>query len=463
MTTAGELYRLIPSLEAILQSPGLGRLLAEYGREYVSGLLRSLFQDWKNEIACGRLEKEGLQAFVSRLPDILAERIERDRASTLVRVINATGIIIHTNLGRAPLPRAAFEAALELASRYSNLEYDLEAGSRGKRDVHAEQELQRLLGAEACTVVNNNAAAVLLLLNTLADGKETLVSRGELVEIGGSFRIPDIMRKSGSILAEVGTTNRTRLEDYEKRVSDKTGLILKVHLSNFRIVGFTDTVPLSDLVELGRRKQIPVAEDQGTGSLIDLTGMGIHDEPTVQETLAAGADVVTFSGDKILGGPQAGIIVGKKEYVDKLRKNPLYRTLRPDKVTLSLLHGVLRLYIEGREARIPVVRMFRLSKGEIRRRAELFVHAMGRREGMIFAVEDGESKFGGGTVPLVGIPTVLISVASARFSAAVIESRLRKFSPPIIARIAEDKVLIDLRTVDESEEETIRRALQSLE
>jgi L-seryl-tRNA(Ser) seleniumtransferase len=463
METTDNLFRLIPSLEAVLQSPGLGGLLAEYGREYLSGMLRSLFQDWKNEIAGGRLGKEALQDSVSRLPDILAGRIERDRASSLVRVINATGIIIHTNLGRAPLPRAAFESALELASRYSNLEYDLEAGGRGKRDVHAEQDLTHLLGAEACTVVNNNAAAVLLVLNTLADGKETLVSRGELVEIGGSFRIPDIMRKSGSILAEVGTTNRTRLEDYEKRISDKTGLILKVHLSNFRIVGFTDTVPLAELVGLGRRRQVPVAGDQGTGNLIDLTGMGIHDEPTVQETLAAGADVVTFSGDKILGGPQAGIIVGKREYLEKIRRNPLYRTMRPDKVTLSLLHGVLRLYIEGREDRIPVVRMFRMSQSDVRGRAGLFVKAMGRCKSLVFSLEDGESKFGGGTVPLVGIPTVLVSVASPHVSAAVIEARLRKFSPPIIARIAENKVLIDLRTVEESEEEPIRKALRSMD
>ena len=385
-----------------------------------------------------------------------------DRLS-LRPVINATGVILHTNLGRAPLAREALENILEIARGYSNLELDLATGDRGSRYAHVEELLCRLSGAESALVVNNNAAAVLLSLNTLAEGKEVIVSRGQLVEIGGSFRIPDVMKKSGARLVEVGTTNRTHLRDYEQAVSEKTSLLLRVHTSNFRIVGFTAEVSLRELVALGRSRDLPVMDDLGSGCLVDLSALGLDPEPTVQEAVRAGADVVTFSGDKLLGGPQAGIIVGQKRYLDPIKRNPLNRALRIDKLTLAGLESTLRLYQQGEHAlkRLPALRMLTVATAELERRSKRLcgrlTKALGRQ--VRVSLKNESSQVGGGALPIQDLPTKVIALAPEKLSAADLEQRLRNSSPPVIVRIKGDEVLLDLRTVAQEEEKTLLRIL----
>ena len=351
----------------------------------------------------------------AKIADELAQRLRPALQPSLCRVINASGVVLHTNLGRAPLPESAIDHLREVSVGYSNLEFDLQGGERGKRDKHVEQTLQQLLGCEAAIVVNNNAAAVLLVLNALGEGGEVVASRGEQVEIGGSFRIPEIMARSGAILKEVGTTNRTRIKDYDKAINERTRLLLRVHPSNFRMIGFTERPSLDEFVELGQCRNIPTFEDLGSGCMIDVAG-----EPLAADSIRAGVDVICFSGDKMLGGPQAGIIAGKKLYVEKIRQNPLFRALRVDKLTISTLEHVLRLYLKGALDEIPVVRMLRVSEAELKSRAETFA----KRAGSIAAVVKLESVVGGGSAPETSLPSWGVALAMKGVSETELEKRL---------------------------------------
>jgi len=382
-------------------------------------------------------------------------------------VVNATGVVIHTNLGRSLLPKEIFQSMLDIAGRYSNLEYNLEKGMRGSRYSHVEELLCDLTGAESALVVNNNAAAVLITLETLAKGREVIVSRGELIEIGGSFRIPDVMAKSGAILREVGTTNRTHLRDYESAIGEQTALLLKVHQSNFQMVGFTMAASVSELAELGAKHGIPVFEDLGSGNFIDFSRYGIIHEPMVQESLAAGADLVSFSGDKLLGGSQAGIIIGKKKFVDRIKENPLNRAVRIDKLTLVALEGVLRLYQDPERAVkvIPTLNMLCLSRDKLKSRARRLQRRLRalKLTGISINTVETISRVGGGALPLQQLKSMAVALTplNKAFSAARIESELRKNEPPVIVRIEEDQVLMDIRTVQEEDYGIITQAVAS--
>jgi L-seryl-tRNA(Ser) seleniumtransferase len=351
---------------------------------------------------------------------------------------------------------------MQAAGGYSNLEYDLERGERGRRDVHTDRLFQELLGSERALVVNNNAAAVFLALNTLAEGAEVIVSRGELIEIGGSFRIPDVCAKSGAVLREVGTTNRTRVGDYAAAINDCTRLLLRVHPSNFRVVGFTERPTLEELVDLAHQRQLLLMEDLGSGCLVDLTANDIHDEPPVGRSLKAGADIVTFSGDKMLGGPQAGILVGKREPLDRIRANPLFRALRVDKLTIAALSATISLYLQGRLDAIPALAMIRLSREAIAARAERLAKCISTLAGFTVALREGESVIGGGSTPGQALPTCLVAVRHDRHSAAELERVLRRHRPAIVGRLERDEFLIDLRTVREEQEDEIAQALKEL-
>jgi L-seryl-tRNA(Ser) seleniumtransferase len=378
-------------------------------------------------------------------------------------VINASGVVLHTNLGRAPLAHEALAHLAEVSARYSNLEYDLDLGVRGKRDAHTERLFCQLLGAEKTLVVNNNAAAVLLALNTLAEGAEVVVSRGELIEIGGSFRIPEVCAKSGAILREVGTTNRTRIGDYAAAINERTRVLLRVHPSNFRIVGFTARPSLEELVELAQRHNLTSMEDLGSGCLVDLSPQGIRDEPTATASLKTGVDVITFSGDKLLGGPQAGIVAGKREPLERIRKNPLFRALRVDKLTIAALETTISLYLQGKLQAIPALRMIQLSREAIRARAARLAEKISARRQISARVQDGDSVVGGGSTPAQSLPTALLAVTHSRHSAQELEELLRQNSPPVIARVEQDTLLLDLRTVFEDQDEELLQALESLD
>jgi L-seryl-tRNA(Ser) seleniumtransferase len=390
--------------------------------------------------------------------------VEAQLAPSLVRVINATGVILHTNLGRSPLSAAAAARSSEIATRYSNLEYEIESGKRGQRDVHTGRMLARLASAEAAIVVNNNAAAVFLVLNTLSKGADTIVSRGELIEIGDGFRIPDIMAESGAIVREVGTTNRTRIRDYERAITKGTRLLLRVHPSNFKMTGFTARPSLEELIALGRRSKIPVFEDLGSGCLADLAASGVS-EPVVAASCAAGVSVVSFSGDKLLGGPQAGIIAGKKEIIERIRRNPLFRALRVDKLTIAALEVTLRAYLRGAFDEIPALRMIRLHADAIGERARKFIAQLQPSVvgDVTFRIAAGFSVIGGGSTPDQQLPTNLISITCSRHSAAELEKRLRRpgNSTPVIARIENKQLILDLRTVFADEESQLAAALAS--
>jgi L-seryl-tRNA(Ser) seleniumtransferase len=398
------------------------------------------------------------------------EDLERDvvaagRAAvsySLQTVINATGVILHTNLGRAPLAREALEHLVEAARGYSNLEYDLAEGQRGKRDAHTSSLFARLLGAPRTLVVNNNAAAVFLALNSLAEGCEVIVSRGELIEIGESFRIPDICAKSGAVLREVGTTNRTRAADYAAAINERTRLLLRVHPSNFRIVGFTERPTLQELADLAHEHGLLVMEDLGSGCLADLAPWGVGYEPLAQYSLQAGVDVATFSGDKLLGGPQAGILVGKPEPLERIRRNPLFRALRVDKLTIAALESTASLYLQGRLDDIPVLRMIQLSRDQIASRAAHLAERISAQPGCTAELRAGESVVGGGSTPGQGLATELIAVTHARHSATEIEEALRSRRPAILTRVEDDRLLLDLRTVFENEEAEIVRAFEGI-
>jgi len=448
--------REIPSVDQVLSRPGLVALSHSAGRAVVTRVARRVLGELRARLIKGI---DGASAAVGISGDQIEERIafevEKLLATSLRRVINATGVVLHTNLGRAPLASAAVSAIAESAQHYSNLEYDIESGQRGKRDVHTARLLADLAGAEAAIVVNNNAAAVFLVVNTLAKGAEVIVSRGELIEIGDGFRIPDIMAESGALLREVGTTNRTRLRDYERAINKSTRLLLRVHPSNFHVSGFTERPALEELVALGRRKRVPVFEDLGSGCLADLSSAGIT-EPVVRASCRAGAAIVSFSGDKLLGGPQAGIIAGKREIVARIRRNPLFRALRVDKLTIAALEATLNAYFRGALDEIPAVRMIRMPVSEIARRAQALAEKL--RSSLPPDTEvklsAGSSVIGGGSTPDQKLPTHLISLRSSVRSAAALEERLRKpaVGAPVIARVAGDRLILDLRTVFPEEE-----------
>ena len=443
-------FRTIPSIELLRRRPSVQALEARFGAEATVAALRAAAAAARSAIANGDTGPTSEAELVSRLEADAAARLGEAFRPSLEPVVNATGVIIHTNLGRAPLAAAAIERVVEVARGYSSLEYDLNRGARGRRDVHAEALLCRLTGAEAAVVVNNNAAATLLILAALAAGREVVVSRGELVEIGGGFRVPDVMAQSGAVLREVGTTNKTRATDYGAAVNERTALILRVHPSNFRIEGFTERPSLTELVALGRTLNIPVAEDLGSGHLRvgNSEPEGLGAEPSVQETIRAGVDVCCFSGDKLLGGPQAGIIVGRLALVETIRTHPLMRALRVDKLTYAALEATLAEYAAGRAAEtVPVQRMLAMTANAVRARAVGAAAAIGALAGWRAEIIGGTSAIGGGSAPGVELPTWLVAIARDGLSPDALEARLRTLAPPVIARIEGGRVLLDLRTV----------------
>ncbi|MGD2252160.1 MAG: L-seryl-tRNA(Sec) selenium transferase [Anaerolineales bacterium] len=442
--------RDLPAVDRLLKSETAEELISTYGRSLTVEALRQQLAISREAISQGGSPPKP-EDLLRQAQDALAAWV----APTLRNVINATGVIIHTNLGRAPLSEAARQAVLQVAKEYSTLEYDLPRGKRGKRDQHAEDLLIRLTGAEAALVVNNNAAAVLLGLTGLARRKQVLISRSQLIEIGGGFRVPEVMKQSGAKLVEVGTTNRTHLKDFEAAMHERVGLILRAHHSNFRIVGFTTEPTLKELVDLGRRFGVPVMDDLGSGALLDTDTFGLGHEPTVQESLQAGAALVAFSGDKLLGGPQAGILLGEKKYVDRLRRHPLARALRPDKLCLAALTATLLHYLkaEATEA-VPVWRMIAASSDSLQARVKSWAQQLEHGE-----VLPGRSPVGGGSLPEQTLPTWLLALEVPKPNAFA--AKLRQAEPPIIARIEEDKVVFDPRTILPEQDEALLQTLEA--
>jgi L-seryl-tRNA(Ser) seleniumtransferase len=463
-----DLYRLLPSVDELLKNSDLAELLAREGQPAVTESVRAVLASLRDEIGSGTLATpQAVQLAVEHMSQAIEQHLSRAMEFSLRPVINATGVILHTNLGRAPLAESAIKRIAEVVGGYSNLEFDIAAGERGKRDVHVERLFSRLLNQDGVSgiwtvVVNNCAAAVMLALNTLAEGGEVIVSRGELVEIGGSFRVPDVMAKSGAVLREVGTTNRTRLADYENAITDKTRLLLRVHRSNFAIIGFTEQPTLEDLAALGRKHNIPVMEDLGGGAMIPLRALGVN-ESGVMDSLRAGADLITYSGDKMLGGPQAGLLSGREALIRRVRSNPLFRALRVDKLTYAALEATLMEYIRQNHDAIPFARMMRLPAHEIRARAEALQSKLTDAAHLKAAIIPGESLVGGGSAPTSSLPTFLLAVTADSLSADELAARLRHNDPPIVARVEEGRVLLDLRTVLEPAEEVqIVRALMGV-
>ena len=442
-------YRVIPSIEILRQRTPVRALEEQFGAAATIDALRAAATGVREAIAAGS-GPDTSDLAAQRIEEAAGAALDARFRGSLRTVINATGVVIHTNLGRAPIAAAALDRVVDIARGYSNLEYDLDAGARGSRHVHAEALLTSITGAEAAIVVNNNAAATLLILAALAEGRDVLISRGELVEIGGGFRVPDVLKQSGAVLREVGTTNRTRVNDYAAARSDRTAMILRVHPSNFRIEGFTERPALTDLVACGRAMGVPVVEDLGSGCLGGLEG-----EPTVQSSIDAGVDVVCFSGDKLLGGPQAGIIAGKKGLIDRMRTHPLMRAVRVDKLTLAILEATLAEYAAGRSHEtVPVQRMLHNTAEQIETRATAVADRL-IAGGWQVALISGSSAVGGGSAPGVGLPTVLIAIEREGTSTTALEKWLRTLTPPVIARIEGDLVVLDLRTIPEEQDELL--------
>jgi len=490
-----ELFRKLPSVDDVMRAPAVRSLTASYGHDSVVDAARVVLTRLRQEITSRLLDEDALQLALFGLAGAVESQLRQSLGYSLRSVINATGVILHTNLGRAPLSDAAIEHIRETAATYSDLEFDLAAGVRGKRDVHVDRLFRKLLRDEmpgtgssigaaglcpggtaeaavstreevtraetATIVVNNNAAAVLLALNTLAEGGEAIVSRGELVEIGGSFRIPDVMAKSGVILREVGTTNRTRTADYEAAITERTRLLLRVHRSNFEITGFTEQASTMELVALARHRGIPLMEDLGSGALFDLRSIGISGEPGVLDSLRSGADIVTYSGDKLLGGPQAGLISGASELVARMRSNSLFRALRVDKLIYAALEATLLAYVRRDHDAIPTLRMMRLSTEEIGERAEALADKVDASK-LKVEIVDGESILGGGAAPSSVLPTRVLALTCEGLSADELGARLRSSDPPIIARVDEGRVLLDLRTVLPEQDAAVEKALAAL-
>jgi len=461
-----EYYRRIPSVDRLLNHPDILGLASRYPRSLIMKAINQVLDELRSAIGAENRTIDPSRLELTPVSELVLERVKALDRPSLCHVINATGVIVHTNLGRSLLAERVVQRLADLSRRYCNLEYDLKIGKRGSRYVHVEELLMDLTSAEAAMVVNNNAAAVLLALETLAKGREVIVSRGQLVEIGGSFRIPDVMRKSGAKMVEVGTTNKTHLYDYEEKIGPETGLLLKVHRSNFQIVGFTEDVDTPSLVSLGRRHGIPVMEDLGSGCLIDLGRYGISKEPTAQEVLLQGIDIVTFSGDKLLGGPQAGIILGGKHLVKEIRNNQLSRALRIDKLTLLALEETLRIYRDERKAleEIPTLRMICQDHRTLRNKARRLIRLVNTRESQNYSitVTQGFSRIGGGALPSQELPTSLLTLTPKKMSAHDLEEWLRSYDPPIIARVERDTVLLDVRTIQENEFKVVAVALDKL-
>ena len=466
-------FSVIPSIEQLRQRAAVRALEARFGAEATVGALRAAAAEARRALASGA----GAEV-VEGIEQATATQLAAAFRPSLAPVINATGVVLHTNLGRAPLAAVAIERVADVARGYSSLEYDVDRGARGRRDVHAEVLICRLTGAEAAVVVNNNAAATMIVLAALASGRKVIVSRGELVEIGGGFRVPDVMAQSGATLREVGTTNKTRAADYAAAITEKTALILRVHPSNFTIQGFTERPVLAELVAIGKKFNLPVAEDLGSGNVSDTgsdrgsdpgsdtvsyTGSDTVSDPTVAATIAAGVDACCFSGDKLLGGPQAGIIVGRRSPIDRIRKHPLMRALRVDKMTYAALEATLAEYVAGRaQTTVPVQRMLTMTAAEIRARADAVANAIRGNHGWRADVVKGASAIGGGSAPGVELPTWLVAIEKAGTTPDGLEVALRRQTPPIIARIERDRVLLDLRTVLPEQDSTLLACLARL-
>ncbi|MFA5074307.1 MAG: L-seryl-tRNA(Sec) selenium transferase [Nitrospirota bacterium] len=453
-----KMLRTLPAIDELLREPRVRQWLDHHPRSLVLDAIRAALDQRRKAIllhdtASAPEPNEQIKSY-SKILDA-AEVILAERAKLKMRrVINATGVVIHTNLGRSILSEKAIQHLTDICRGYSNLEYDIRKGERGNREAHIEEILKRLTGAEAALAVNNNAAAVLLTLDSLAHGKDVIVSRGELVEIGGSFRLPDVMQQSGAILHEVGTTNKTRLNDYKNAITDQTGLILKVHTSNYKIIGFTSEVHITELAKLGSEHGIPVVWDLGSGSLVDLAAYGVGKEPTVQEAIESEADIITFSGDKLLGGPQAGIIIGKKKHIERIKANPLMRALRMDKLTLAALEATLHQYLDREKAikDIPTLNMLTQPLNEIGRKADLLLSGIrNQASGITATIQDDTSQSGGGTLPLGNFPTKTVCIWHKTMNAQELESQLRLNDPSIITRIKEGMVVLDPRTLNEEE------------
>jgi L-seryl-tRNA(Ser) seleniumtransferase len=465
MTIANRLFRKLPGVDELLHHAGLASLVEREGRAAVMEAARVVLENLRREIGAEALTEAEVEIALDGIPAAVVRQLHASFDYSLRSLVNATGVILHTNLGRAPLSPAALEHIRDTAGSYCNLEFDVASGERGKRDAHADRLFARLLNAPgmarqiATIVVNNNAAAVLLALNSLGEGGEVIVSRGELVEIGGSFRIPEVMAKSGTRLCEVGTTNRTRLADYEGAINEHTRMLLRVHRSNFQIVGFTEQPTLAELAALGHKHNLPVMEDLGSGALFDLQTVGVSGESDVAGSLRAGVDLVTYSGDKLLGGPQAGMLSGGADLIVRIRRNPLFRALRVDKLTYAALEATLLAYLRQDHNAIPALRFMRLTMDEIAARAAKLTEQLGSRHLSIELI-DGESVLGGGAAPGATLPTKLIAVTCDHLTADELAARLRAHHPPIIARVEDDRVVIDLRTVFAEQDAVVRAALR---
>lgn len=459
------LYRSIPKVDVLLADEQIQGLIENYSRDTVMEAVRTQTDRLRAFIGTCTDEGEALGK-INALKDDVARAVKSLHTPNMRKVINGTGTVLHTNLGRAPICEEHMKKAAELVTGYSNLEYNLEEGKRGERYSHFEELLCRLTGAEAAMAVNNNAAAVMLILSSLAKGGEVVVSRGELVEIGGKFRIPDVMEQSGAVLVEVGTTNKTHYDDYKNAITEETKALLKVHTSNYRIVGFTESVEIDELITLAKEHDLPIIEDLGSGVLVDLAKYGLTHEPMVQESIAKGADVVCFSGDKLLGGPQAGIIVGKKKYIDQMKKNQLTRALRIDKFTAAALELVLKEYLSEETAirNVPVLRMITKPLEEIEKEAKSLVRML-RRSGFSghFQVVPCESQIGGGSLPLERIPSFAAAVRPEKISVPKLEEKMRHLEIPIIPRTANDMILLDVRTIDRQQFKVIADQFRSME
>ena len=460
------LFRKLPGVDRLLMSPDLEESLQTFPRSLVLKAIHQVLGELREQIQRGRILEADKALSIEKVAEDVLRRLHLIAQPSLRPLINGAGIVVHTNLGRSILAERALKNFRPIAGGYSNLEYDLSKGKRGSRYSHVEEILLELTGAEGAMVVNNNAAAVLIALETMAGGREVIVSRGQLVEIGGSFRIPDVMRKSGATLVEVGATNRTHLRDYETAIGPETALLLKVHQSNYQIVGFTKEVTLAELVELGRKYDLPVMEDLGSGCFIDFSRYGLKKEPTVQEVLAQGADLVTFSGDKLLGGPQAGIILGRREIIESVKKNPLNRAMRIDKLTLLALEQTLRIYRNEQEAvqEIPTLRMIFQSYKTVAGKADRLIGLIGKLRTKNFSMQlvDGTSRPGGGALPLLELPSRLLSLVPGKLTSQFMETWLRSYDPPVIARQEKESVLLDIRTIQNRELKIVAQAIKDL-
>ena len=460
-----EILSKLPSVDEVLGNKNISEILNEYPRNLVLECIRETIDLNRKFILSKTDNLSNLDINVDSIVDGTINRVRLKYELSLKKVINGTGVVIHTNLGRSLLSESIKDEVLNAAFRYSNLEYDIENGERGSRYSHLTETIKKLTNAEDVLIVNNNAAAVLLVLSTLAKNKEAIVSRGELVEVGGSFRIPSIMELSGAKLVDVGATNKTHLNDYEEAISEETSVLMKVHTSNYKILGFTGSVEISELKKLGDKYNIPVIEDLGSGVFIDLSKYGLSYEPTVMDSLKQGADIVTFSGDKMLGGPQAGIIIGKKEYIEKMKKNQLTRALRVDKLTICALEATLRMYLDENKAvkEIPTLRMLTYSMCDLEAKANnLYSKIIEKNIDAMVSIEDGLSQVGGGSMPLETIKSKVIAIVPNKINVSTLEKRLRLSSSHIIGRVYNDKYMLDIRTIFEDEFDIIAKELKNV-